>query len=168
MKSNKQGEVRMFRKNDKSLINARWVTLACIILLLIAAVAAGVVLCGLAFDQTILEGPYGEGAPPVDLTLFISGIVIILVFTLLCVFAWTFANLRFTQMFDLKLIRNKLYGIYDPILEKYVSTKKERKEIRLLDRSTRECAKLFHVSQTAILKREKKFPQKTSKIFLKN
>lgn len=120
----------MFQKNDKSLINARWITLTCIILLLIAAVAAGVVLCALAFDQTILEGLYGEGAPPVDLTLFISGIVIILVFPLLCVFAWTFANLRFTQMFDLKLIRNKLYGIYDPILEKYVSTKKERKEIR--------------------------------------
>ena len=56
MKSTKQGEVRMFRKNDKSLINARWITLACIILLLIAAVAAGVVLCALAFDQTILEG----------------------------------------------------------------------------------------------------------------
>lgn len=69
----------MFRKNDKSLINARWITLTCIILLLIAAVAAGVVLCALAFDQTILEGLYGEGAPPVDLTLFISGIVIILV-----------------------------------------------------------------------------------------
>lgn len=120
----------MFRKNDKSLINARWITLACIILFLIAAVAAGAVLCVLAFDQTILEGLYGEGAPPVELSLFISGIVIILVFPLFCVFTWTFANLRFTQMFDLKLIRNKLYGIYDPILEKYVSTKKERKESR--------------------------------------
>ena len=65
----------MFRKNDKSLINARWITLTCIILLLIAAVAAGVVLCALAFDQTILEGLYGEGAPPVDCLLYTSGSV---------------------------------------------------------------------------------------------
>lgn len=34
-----------------------------------------------------------------------------------------------------------------------------------LDRSTRECAKLFHVSQTAILKREKNILKKLRKFF---
>lgn len=120
----------MFRKNDKALITARRVMLAVAVIASVIAVAAGIVLCVLAFDRTILTGLYGESAPPLALPLFIGGVALMIVLPLLCWFIWVFMNLRFTQMFDLKLIRNKLYGIYDPFLEKYVSTNSERKEIR--------------------------------------
>lgn len=117
----------MFIKNDTALFRARRTVIALLWVTGILFVIAGIILCVLAFlpqlaPQLCTERWVGE----FNLGMLIGGCSLILFIPIICYFIWIFANLRFTQMFDLKLIRNKLYGIYDPQIFKYVMSKYER------------------------------------------
>lgn len=120
----------MFWKNDRPLYTARKCALAVTIVLTLLCIGAGILLCVFSFGPYLSEEAIGELANGYRLASLLGGIFLIVVLPLVCWLGWIFTSLRFAQMFDLKLIRNKLYGINDPLLEKHVCSRSERRIIR--------------------------------------
>ena len=93
----------MFNKNDKSLLTTR-----IILIVVISILTAGCVLAGIIV--TIVD------ENPIFLLISAGG-------ALFCWLAWVIARLYLSYLCDIKLIRNKLYGIGNDNLQVFLTEK---------------------------------------------
>ena len=94
----------MFKSNDKSFKIVRCITNITLLVTAIAGVIAGIVMMATSFDKSF------------DVVEFIIGICLFLLSPVAVGLIWIFADLKFTSIVDVKLIRNAGYGYRDDSL----------------------------------------------------
>lgn len=108
----------MFEKIDKTLFLARKITKTFCILAGILCVIVGIILCATC-SQEVGSGWNSETV--VNISQLIGGIVLIVVAPFAFWIAWIFNQVLFNACLDLKIIRNKLYGLtindFEEVLE---------------------------------------------------
>ena len=97
----------MFDKNDKQLKIVRKITFICAIIFAVLGVIAGIILCA-------TEDASG--------TNLIAGILLIVLVPFLSWLAWVYASLLLTFLCDVKLMRNKMYGLDNDNLSEFISS----------------------------------------------
>ena len=125
-------ELKMFEKNDKALLIARGIILFVICFLAIAFLVGGIVLA------VIINGAF--------FLVSFAGIIF------LCLPIWVFSQLYLSYLCDIKLIRNKLYGVSNTNLEPFLVSSfnddNTRKEIvEMLRKEAETKAELQHLQQ---------------------
>ena len=91
----------MFDKNDKQLKTVRTIRLVCAIIFAVLGVIGGIIVC------------VGGG--------ILLGILLLLLTPFLSWLAWVFGSLILTFLCDVKLIRNKLYGLDNGNLSEFIT-----------------------------------------------
>ena len=97
----------MFDKNDKQLKIVRKITFICAIIFAVLGVIAGIILCA-------TEDASG--------TNLIAGILLIVLVPFLSWLAWVYGSLLLTFLCDVKLMRNKMYGLDNDNLSEFISS----------------------------------------------
>ena len=97
----------MFDKNDKQLKIVRKITFICAIIFAVLGVIAGIILCAT------------EDASGTYLTV---GILLIVLVPFLSWLAWVYGSLLLTFLCDVKLMRNKMYGLDNDNLSEFISS----------------------------------------------
>ena len=95
----------MFKKNDKSLLRVRTIFHIIYVLLLSVSIIGGILffLSSMGYNRNPLLAQS-------SLTI---GVILLIPVPILLWLGWQFINLLFTYMIDVKLIRNKMYKVYD-------------------------------------------------------
>ena len=100
----------MFKKNDKSLLRVRGLFHLIYVIELTCSIVAGVFFLlasiGLGSNRSTITGPFAGTSLGLAL---IFGVAVPIALWI----GWQFINLLFTYMIDVKLIRNKMYKVYD-------------------------------------------------------
>lgn len=82
----------MFDKSDKALLTFRVLAKVFIIVVFLCGIVGGIILC--TSEQSL-----------------VIGILVLVIMPFLCWFMWLFNRLVVSYLCDIKLIRNKLYGL---------------------------------------------------------
>lgn len=82
----------MFDKSDKALLTFRVLAKVFIIVVFLCGIVGGIILC--TGEQSL-----------------VIGILVLVIMPFLCWFMWLFNRLVVSYLCDIKLIRNKLYGL---------------------------------------------------------
>ena len=82
----------MFDKSDKVLLTFRVLAMVFIIVVFLCGIVGGIILC--ISEQSL-----------------VIGILVLVIMPFLCWFMWLFNRLVVSYLCDIKLIRNKLYGL---------------------------------------------------------
>ena len=137
----------MFERNDKQLLTVRIITNVVTWIFAIAGIIAGIVLSALG----MLE----------------SGLPILFVVPFLSWLMWVYVRLHLSHLCDIKLIRNKLYGVDNDNLKVFLEekfTKRELQEIELKKKQKIEkMAKLKALRDSGALT-EKEYQNEINKI----
>lgn len=116
----------MFKQNDKSLLRVRKIFRIIYTLLQTLSIVIGLSLllisCGFQEQSASMQSipkPSGTITTTVAIddaiaqTLQTTGLILTIAVPILLWIGWQFINLLFTYMIDVKLIRNKIYKVYD-------------------------------------------------------
>lgn len=137
----------MFERNDKQLLTVRIITNVVTWIFAIAGIIAGIVLSALG----MLE----------------SGLPILFVVPFLSWLMWVYVRLHLSHLCDIKLIRNKLYGVDNDNLKVFLEekfTKRELQEIELIKtQKIEKMAKLKALRDSGALT-EKEYQNEINKI----
>ena len=137
----------MFERNDKQLLTVRIITNVVAWIFAVAGIIAGIVLSALG----MLE----------------SGLPILFVVPFLSWLMWVYVRLHLSHLCDIKLIRNKLYGVDNDNLKVFLEekfTKRELQEIELIKtQKIEKMAKLKALRDSGVLT-EKEYQNEINKI----
>lgn len=137
----------MFERNDKQLLTVRIITNVVTWILAIVGIIVGIILSA----SEMLE----------------IGLPILFVVPFLCWLMWVYIRLHLSHLCDIKLIRNKLYGVDNDNLKVFLEekfTKRELQEIELIKaQKTEKMAKLKALRDSGALT-EKEYQNEINKI----
>ena len=137
----------MFERNDKQLLTVRIITNVVTWIFAVAGIIAGIVLSALG----MLE----------------SGLPILFVVPFLSWLMWVYVRLHLSHLCDIKLIRNKLYGVDNDNLKVFLEEKLSEEEIEELKRvemqNTEKLIKLKSLRDSGVIT-EEEFQQEKEKI----
>ena len=102
----------MFERNDKQLLTVRIITNVVTWIFAIAGIIVGIVLSALGMLEI--------------------GLPILFVVPFLCWLMWVYVRLHLSHLCDIKLIRNKLYGVDNDNLKVFLEEKLSEEEIEEL------------------------------------
>ena len=137
----------MFERNDKQLLTVRVITNVVTWILTIVGIIAGVVLSALE--------------------MLAIGLSILFVVPFLCWLMWVYVRLHLSHLCDIKLIRNKLYGVDNDNLKVFLEgkfTKRELQETELIKaQKTEKMTKLKALRDSGVLP-EQEYQNEINKI----
>lgn len=137
----------MFEKNDKQLLTMRIILNVVVCILAVASVICGIIISVSWEDALYLLISVG-GA-------FLSWLI------------WVVARLRLTYLCDIKLIRNKLYGINNDNLKVFLEEKQTPEQIaeqkRIAAQNAEKIAKLKTLRDSGVIS-EEEFQQEREKL----
>ena len=137
----------MFERNDKQLLTVRVITNVVTWILAIVGIIAGIVLSALG--------------------MLAIGLPILFVVPFLCWLMWVYVRLHLSHLCDIKLIRNKLYGVDNDNLKVFLKekvTKRELQETELIKaQKTENMTKLKALRDSGVLT-EQEYQNEINKI----
>lgn len=137
----------MFERNDKQLLTVRIITNVVTWIFAIAGIIVGIVLSALGMLEI--------------------GLPILFVVPFLCWLMWVYVRLHLSHLCDIKLIRNKLYGVDNDNLKVFLEEKLSEEEIEELKRvemqNTEKLIKLKSLRDSGVIT-EEEFQQEKEKI----
>ena len=137
----------MFEKNDKQLLTVRIITNVVTWIFAIAGIVVGIVLSALEM---------------LDI-----GLPILFVVPFLCWLMWVYVRLHLSHLCDIKLIRNKLYGVDNENLKVFLEAKLTEEEMqeqkRVETQNAEKIARLKSLRDSGVIT-EEEFQQEKEKI----
>lgn len=137
----------MFERNDKQLLTVRIITNVVTWILAIAGIIAGIVLSAL--------GMLAIGLPILFVVPFLSWLM------------WVYIRLHLSHLCDIKLIRNKLYGVDNENLKVFLEAKLTEEEMqeqkRVETQNAEKIARLKSLRDSGVIT-EEEFQQEKEKI----
>ena len=137
----------MFERNDKQLLTVRIITNVVTCILVIVGIIVGIVLSALGMLEI--------GLPILFVVPFLSWLM------------WVYVRLHLSHLCDIKLIRNKLYGVDNDNLKVFLEKKLSEEEIEELKRvemqNTEKLIKLKSLRDSGVIT-EEEFQQEKEKI----
>lgn len=137
----------MFEKNDKQLLTVRIITNVVIWIFAIAGIVVGIVLSALEMLEI--------------------GLPILFVVPFLCWLMWVYVRLHLSHLCDIKLIRNKLYGVDNENLKVFLEAKLTEEEMqeqkRVETQNAEKIARLKSLRDSGVIT-EEEFQQEKEKI----
>lgn len=137
----------MFERNDKQLLTVRIITNVVTCILAIVGIIVGIVLSALGMLEI--------GLPILFVVPFLSWLM------------WVYVRLHLSHLCDIKLIRNKLYGVDNDNLKVFLEEKLSEEEIEELKRvemqNTEKLIKLKSLRDSGVIT-EEEFQQEKEKI----
>ena len=115
----------MFEVNDRSLLTARKIIKVFCILGAVLFIVCGIILCATCVQEVQSPSSWRTETAVNGMQLGF-GIGCIVVGPFLCWLAWVFDRVLLAACCDIKLIRNKLYGVGNENLDVFLKTKTER------------------------------------------
>lgn len=114
----------MFEVNDRSLLTARTIIKVFCILGAVLFIVCGIILCATCVQEVQSPSSWRTETAVNGMQLGF-GIGCIVVGPFLCWLAWVFDRVLLAACCDIKLIRNKLYGVGNEDLDVFLKTKAE-------------------------------------------
>ena len=137
----------MFEKNDKQLLTVRIITNVVTWIFAIAGIVVGIVLSALEMLEI--------------------GLPILFVVPFLCWLMWVYVRLHLSHLCDIKLIRNKLYGVDNEYLKVFLEAKLTEEEMqeqkRVETQNAEKIARLKSLRDSGVIT-EEEFQQEKEKI----
>ena len=137
----------MFERNDKQLLTVRIITNVVTCILAIVGIIVGIVLSALGMLEI--------GLPILFVVPFLSWLM------------WVYVRLHLSHLCDIKLIRNKLYGVDNDNLKVFLEEKLSEEEIEELKRvemqNTEKLIRLKSLRDSGVIT-EEEFQQEKEKI----
>ncbi|HIZ09270.1 MAG TPA: SHOCT domain-containing protein [Candidatus Borkfalkia avicola] len=137
----------MFEKNDKQLLTVRIITNVVTWIFAIAGIVVGIVLSALEMLEI--------------------GLPILFVVPFLCWLMWVYVRLHLSHLCDIKLIRNKLYGVDNENLKVFLEAKLTEEEMqeqkRVETQNAEKIARLKSLRDSGVIT-EEEFQQEKEKI----
>ena len=137
----------MFERNDKQLLTVRIITNVVTWILAIVGIIVGIILSALEMLEI--------------------GLPILFVVPFLCWLMWVYIRLHLSHLCDIKLIRNKLYGVDNDNLKVFLEEKLSEEEIEELKRvemqNTEKLIRLKSLRDSGVIT-EEEFQQEKEKI----
>ena len=137
----------MFERNDKQLLTVRIITNVVTWIFAIAGIVVGIVLSALEMLEI--------------------GLPILFVVPFLCWLMWVYVRLHLSHLCDIKLIRNKLYGVDNENLKVFLEAKLTEEEMqeqkRVETQNAEKIARLKSLRDSGVIT-EEEFQQEKEKI----
>lgn len=137
----------MFEKNDKQLLTVRIITNVVTWIFAIAGIVVGIVLSALEMLEI--------------------GLPILFVVPFLCWLMWVYVRLHLSHLCDIKLIRNKLYGVDNENLKVFLEAKLTEEEMqeqkRVETQNAEKIARLKSLRDSGVIT-EEEFQQEREKL----
>ena len=115
----------MFEVNDRSLLTARKIIKVFCVLGAVLFIVCGIILCATCVQEVQSPSSWRTETAVNGMQLGF-GIGCIVVGPFLCWLAWVFDRVLLAACCDIKLIRNKLYGVGNKGLDVFLKTKEQR------------------------------------------